>query len=165
MSQEAMEALLNIIDWYSSPSDTFIRMFGRDKPPRILPRFTMEKLVMQEVRYHISTRLSARLHRRKNAPWPALPLRIGLYDIKSLKDVDGEAKEIEKYEFGTKDYNPYDPHDIFMKHYVKVYYPWVHGACHWAEEHPWRYCYNHSKLKEPINIVVEWKASLQEAAS
>ena len=64
MSHEAMEVILNIAYWYASLGGTFIRVFGREKPLHVLPRFSMDKLVMQEVSYHISTGLSAGLHRR-----------------------------------------------------------------------------------------------------
>ena len=102
MSREAMEALPNIAYWYASPSGTFIKMFGRDKPPHVLPRFSMDKLVMQEVTYHISIGLLIGLHMRKKAPCPTLPLQIWFYDIKILKDVDEEAKEIVNFKFRTK---------------------------------------------------------------
>ena len=101
-------------------------MFGGEKPLHVLPRFSTDKLVMQEISYHPSTGLSATLHRRKKAPWPALLLWIRLYEIKSLKDADVEAKEILKFMFGTKAFNPYDPHVICKNHYGKVYYPWIH---------------------------------------
>jgi len=118
---------------------------------------------MQEVSYRLSTRLSPGLHRKKKAPWPTLPLWIGLYEIKILKDVDGEAKEIVKFDFETKDFNPYDPHGICKNHCKKVYYPWIHGTCHWEEEDPWRYYYNESKLNEPVGIAKAWKVALRAA--
>lgn len=83
-----------------------------------------------------------------------------MYEIKSLKDADAEAKEIVKFEFETRDYNQYDPREICKNHYARVYYPWIHMACHWVEEDPWRYCYNYSKLNELVNIATKWKASL-----
>ena len=152
-----MQESLNIAYWYASAGGTFIRMFGREKHMHVLPRFSTYTLVMQEVAYHISIGLSARLYRRKKAPWPALPLRIGLYEIKRLKDADVKAKDIEKFEFGTKDYNPYKPHCICENHYAKVYYPWIHGTFHWASEYPWRYCYNSSKHNELVSMSIEWK--------
>lgn len=63
-------------------------------------------------------------------PWPALPLWPRLYEMKRLKDVDVEAKEILKFEFGTKDFNLYDPHGIFKNHCAKFYYPWIHNTFH-----------------------------------
>jgi len=62
-----MEELLNIADWYASPEGTFIRMHTTEKALHVLSRFSMDKLVMQEVVYHIMTGLSARLHRKRKA--------------------------------------------------------------------------------------------------
>lgn len=100
---------------------------------------------------------------RKKASWLTLPLRIWLYKIFTLKDTDVEAEDLKKFGFGTKSFNPYDPHYICNNHYVKVYYPWIHEACHWKEEDPWRYCYNSYRLNELVSVVVEWKASLHVA--
>ena len=129
MSQEVMEGILNIVDWYASPSGTFIKKFGGEKPLHVLPRFSMDKFLMQEIAYHLSTRLLSGLHKKKE-PWPILTLRIRLYAIKSLKYADVEAKEIVKFKFNTKDFNPYDPHFICKNHCEKVYYPWIDRACH-----------------------------------
>jgi len=81
MSKAVMEALIDIEDQYASPLGTFIWMYNVEKPPHILPKFFMDKLVMQKVLYHISVGLLARLHRKKNAPCPTLPSQIRLYEI------------------------------------------------------------------------------------
>ncbi len=161
MSPKVMQELLNIAYWYASPGGTFIRIFGSEKPPHELPRFSTQKMVMQEVTYHISTGLSIGLHRRKKTPWPTLPLQIGLYKIRTLKDADAKVKELKKFGFSTKNFNMYDAHCTCKNHCVKVYQPWIDEACHCREEDPWRYCYNSSRLNEPLNIVVEWKETLQ----
>lgn len=139
MSQGEMVALINIANWYSSLSGTFVRIVGGEKSPHVLPRLSTNNLVMQEVSYYISIGLSTGLHMKKKAPWPFIPLWIGLYEIMGLKDADVEGKDLEKFEFGTKDYNMYNPHYIFMNHCVKVYYPFINGAFDWAEEDRWRY--------------------------
>ena len=100
-----MQALLNIADWYASPGGTFVSMFGAKKPPHELSRFATNKLFMKEVAYHISTGLLVGLHRRKKAPWPTLPLWIGLYEIYTLKDADVEAEDLKKFGFDTKSFN------------------------------------------------------------
>ena len=46
MSQEAMEALLNIGDWYASPDDTFIKMYNTKKASHLLPNLSTNKMVM-----------------------------------------------------------------------------------------------------------------------
>lgn len=115
-----------------------------EKPSHVLLRYATDMMVMQEVSYHLYTWLSSGVHRKKKAPCPALPLLFRLYESKSLKYVDFVAKEILKFEFSTKDSNPYDTHGIFKNHYAKAYYPWIHATFHWYEEDPWRYCYNAS---------------------
>jgi len=70
MSQEEIEAIIIIPNWYAPPGGTFIRMFGREKPLHVLLIYATNKLVMQDAAYHISIWLSAGLHRRKDAPWP-----------------------------------------------------------------------------------------------
>lgn len=62
-------------------------------------KFTIDKLVMQEVAYHISSGLSIGLHMKKKEPWPIIHLRIGLYAIRSLKEVDVEVEKIKKFKF------------------------------------------------------------------
>jgi len=57
ISQESMETLVNIVYCYALVGGTLIRIFGREKPLHVLPWFSMEKLVMQGVAYHICTRL------------------------------------------------------------------------------------------------------------
>ena len=88
----------------------------------MLPKFSTDKLVMQEAAYHILTRLSTRLHRKKKAPWPILPLQIRLYVIQSLKEADAEVVDFRKFKFGTRSFTPYDPHGLCKDHYVRVYY-------------------------------------------
>lgn len=68
MSKVEMEALIDIADWYASPSSTFIQMYNTEKPLHVLSKFSLDKLVMQEVSYHISAGLTAKLHRKKKAP-------------------------------------------------------------------------------------------------
>lgn len=139
-----------------------MRVFGEEKPPHVLPRHATDNLIMQEVLCHLSIGLSAGLHRKKKAPWPDLPLQIGLYEIKSLKYADVEAKEIVGFEFSTKDINPYDPHIICKDHFVRVYFRWIHETFHWSKEDPWRYCYNASKLNDPVSIETYWKDALKK---
>lgn len=62
LSRETMEALIKIEDLYASPYDTFIQMYNAEKPLHVLPKFFLDKLVMQEVSFHISTRFTTRLH-------------------------------------------------------------------------------------------------------
>lgn len=86
MSQREMEALIDIVDWYASPLSIFTQMYRVEKPPHVLPKFSMDKLVMQEVSYDISKGLSSRLHiiRRHLGPLFFCELGYTIYIISSM---------------------------------------------------------------------------------
>lgn len=165
MLKVAMETLIDIANWYALLSDTFIWMYNAEKPLHVLLKFALDILVMQEVPYHISVGLTSRLHRKKKAPWPAVLLCIGLYEIRSFKHVDVEAEQMKKYPFDLQSYNLYDPHCILKDHCARVQFNWIHRACHWVEENPWRYCYNSSRLNELVDFTVEWLVEQRATAS
>jgi len=48
---------------------------------------------------------------------------------------------------------------------MRVQFQWIHRACHWGEEDPWRYCYNFSRPNELVGITVEWLTKQHEATS
>jgi len=148
-----------------SNGGTFIWIYSAENPSHVLPNFATDKLVMQEVSYHISTGLSTRLHKKNKAPWPAFPLLIRFYELHNLKYVDAKTEEFKRFTFGTKSFNPYDLYCFVKDHCVRVKFPWIHGLCHWPEEDPRRYCHNFSKLNEPIDIAMEWLAKQCEATS
>jgi len=97
MLKVEMTTLIDMANWYGSLFGNFIHMYNEKKPPHVLPKFSMNKLVMQEMSYHILVALSARLHQKKKAPWPTLPLWIGLYKIQNLKYVDSETEDFKKF--------------------------------------------------------------------
>jgi len=61
MSHEEMEEISKFIDWFSSPYSTYFKEFGSSKSSHMLPSYATDKLVMQEVAYHLSTGLSGML--------------------------------------------------------------------------------------------------------
>lgn len=50
MSPTAMEAILEIADWFASLDGTFLRMFGREKLSHVLPRYVTDKLIIKNCR-------------------------------------------------------------------------------------------------------------------
>jgi len=79
--------------------------------------------------------------------------------------VDVEAKQMKKYPFELRSYNPYDPYCLVKDHYVRVQFNWIHGACHWVEEEPWRYCYSFSRPNDHVFFIVQWLVKQHEATS
>jgi len=152
MSHGAMEAVSEIASWFSSSNGTLLRVFDRKKSLRLLPRYVINKLVMQYVVYRLSTRLSGALHTKQKARWPALPMQNGLYEIKNLKVADTEGNAIEKFTFGCLEFNSYDPRNVCKDHYVRIHYQWLSRTFHRPEEEAWKNCYNASKSREPANF-------------
>ena len=62
MSKASMEALIDIADWYASPDGTFVSMYNTEKALHLLLKFSIDKMVMQEVAYHVLARLLAGMH-------------------------------------------------------------------------------------------------------
>lgn len=67
ISQEEMETIVNIVDWYASLGSTFIRVYGGEKPLHVLPSYATDKFVIREASYHLSIGLLTTLHRKKKA--------------------------------------------------------------------------------------------------
>lgn len=162
MSQAVMEALVDKENCYASPIGTFIEMYNTQKDLHILSKFSMDNMLMQEVSYHISTGLSVIQHKNKEAPWPTLPLQIGLYEIQNLKHVDFKMEEFKRFSFGTRSFNPYDPHCLVMDQCARVHHPWIHEACHQPKEDPWIYYYHFSRFNEQVRIDVQQLAMQKE---
>lgn len=96
----------------------------------ILPRYATDKLVMQEVVYHLSTGFLATFDEKKKAPRRTLPMQIGLYEIKNLKVADFEGRAIEKFAFNTMDFNLYDPWNACRNHHGRIHFYWLSGTFH-----------------------------------
>jgi len=151
-----MEALIDIVDCYASPFGSFIWMYNEDKFLHVLLKFGMDKIVMQEVWYHILGGLSTRLHQKnKKEHWPTLLLQIWLYGIQNLNHADSKIEEFQNFTFGPKIFNLYDPHCFVKDHYAIVQFFWIHEACHWALEDPWRYFHSISRPNELVSIAME----------
>lgn len=153
MSLGAMEAISEIVDWFTSLDGTLIRVFDRQNSLHLLPRYTTNKIFMQEVSYHLAIGLSAALHMKKKAPWPNLPMQIGLYEIKNMKVMDTEGKVIDKFTFNSQDFNLYDPCGIYKDHCAIIHFQWLIGTFQWQEEDPWKNFYNASKTHKLASFV------------
>ena len=109
--------------------------------------------------------MSARLHRKNKVPSSVLPLRIRLYEIQNLKHADAKMEEFKRFTFDTRSFNPYDAHCFLKDDCVRMQFIWIHGACHWLEEDPWRYYHSFSRLNVSVNITMEWLAKWRKETS
>lgn len=51
LSDEAMQVLSNIGDWYIEKDLTYIRIYGATAAPHLLPKFVLDRLVLREIAY------------------------------------------------------------------------------------------------------------------
>ena len=79
-----------------------------------MPRYVMDKILMQELYFQMSSNFSRVLSRGKKKPWPTLPLTIGAYTIKYFREVEAKAEEMKSYHLGALDYRTYDPERISL---------------------------------------------------
>lgn len=153
MSQEAMEEVVELADWFSSLDGIYLRVFGSKKSSHFLSRYATEKLVMQEVAYHLSTSLSRVLQRKKKEPQHTLPLQIGSYEIMNLKAIETEVKELGKFKFNLMEYHLYDPRNVCKQHCAKIRFNWPNKKFSRQEEEMFKNYYNASNPHALVNFI------------
>jgi hypothetical protein len=76
----------NIGDGYLMEYETYIREYGANKAPHFLPRFSPGQLVFQEISYQtVIYEVRVALYGDKKDIYPPLPLWVGSYSFKSIK--------------------------------------------------------------------------------
>jgi hypothetical protein len=81
----------------------YIRVYGTMKSPHILPKFVLDKLVLQEISYQTMIHgVGACLYRDKKAIWPPLPLWVGSYSFKEIKESQAEVNTLASFHFGEE---------------------------------------------------------------
>lgn len=85
MTNQVKEASHDITDWFAALESTYIICFICQISPYLMPCYVTNKVVLQEVSYQLNKGSSRVIHRRKKAPCPTFPLRIGKYKLKNLK--------------------------------------------------------------------------------
>ena len=104
MSWRARETLSQVAHWFPFAKYTFIRVFGSFRAPHAMPHFVIDRILMQEVCFQMSSGFSRVLSKGKKKPWPALPLTIGAYTVKYFREVEAEGEETKSYHFRALEY-------------------------------------------------------------
>ena len=91
-------------------------MFGSLKAPHALPRFAIDKLLLQEVYYQMSGGFTKVLTKGKKNPWPTLPLTISTYTVKYFREVEAEAEQMRSFRFPPLAHRTYDPMRVILAH-------------------------------------------------
>jgi hypothetical protein len=74
-------------DWYLMEYETYIRVYVATKSPNLLPKFIHDSLILQEIAYQtLVNGVGTPLNREKNIILPPLPLYVGAYSFKDVKE-------------------------------------------------------------------------------
>ena len=75
LSPEGQAMVKELGDWYMTSTEVYIGIAGSTKPPRWLPHFVPNSLLLQEVAYQTFINgVDASLHKHKKGVWPQFPL-------------------------------------------------------------------------------------------
>ena len=85
---------------------------------------------------------SKMLSKDKKKPWPTLPLTIGSYTVKDLKEVEVEADHIRGFHFVSLDLWSYDQERIVPAHCKRPNFNWTYQHTEAVTEDEVRNWYN-----------------------
>jgi hypothetical protein len=103
MTDKALAIVHKIGDWYLMEHGTYIRVYGATKSPHLLPRFVPDILVLQEITYQtVIHGVRDSLYRDKKSIWPPLPLWVGSYSFRSIKQAQVEVDMLLSFHFGEE---------------------------------------------------------------
>lgn len=95
LSDEASIDLTSIDSWLSEEKFTYVRPFGSNTNPHVLPLYIPDKLLSREMDYQITKKgMSRNLKESKKQMWPTFSLYYGTYLMHDFKHAKKEAEKI-----------------------------------------------------------------------
>jgi hypothetical protein len=105
--------------------DTYIICYSAMKSPHLLPKFVLDILVLQEIAYQTMIHgVGVALNRDKKLIWPPLPLWVGSYSFKDIKESQEEMDTLNYFTFGEERFHRHDPQKVINTHYHNCKYRW-----------------------------------------
>ena len=88
--------------WFGEEKFTYVRVFGSQAKPHVLPLYIPDKLSAREVAYQITSEgVTKTLRNKKKQVWPSFPLRCGVYALHDFKHAEKEADKIKALNLAT----------------------------------------------------------------
>jgi hypothetical protein len=142
-----MEVVSEIDDWFVRENETYIRIYGSTKPPPIVPKFVLDKLVLQEVAYHTLVHgFGASISKYKKLAWPPLPFYLGSYNFKNSKEAHAEAEALETFHFREGIFHRYDPQKVVNQHCKLCKRKWPCEYETWRDEEIYKRAHNYDEV-------------------
>ena len=99
--------------WFGEEKFTYVRVFGSQAKPRVLPLYIPDKLLAMEVAYQITFEgVTETLRNKKKQVWPPFPLRCGFYALHDFKHVEKEAEKMKALSLATFPNRRFDPNKV-----------------------------------------------------
>jgi len=113
ISYQASVDLTTVGSWFGEENFTYVRVFGSQANPHVLPLYISDKMLAREIAYQISAESTTQmLKKEKKKGWPSFPLRCGLYTLHDLKHAEKEATKIQSLTLETIPNRPFDPKKV-----------------------------------------------------
>ena len=113
ISYQAGIDLTGLGRWFAEEKFTYIRIFGSQAKPHVLPLYIPDKLLAREIAYQIiSEGVTQTLKRNKKQVWPSFPLRCGVYTLNDLKHAEKEALKMKSLTLATLPNRHFDPDKV-----------------------------------------------------
>jgi len=113
ISYQAGIDLTSIGRWFGEEKFTYIRIFGSQVEPHVLPLYIPDKLVVREIAYQIiSEGVTQTLKKNKKQLWPSFPLRCGVYTLHDFKHSEKEATKMKSLTLATLPNRRFDPNKV-----------------------------------------------------
>ena len=113
ISYQASFDLTSVGSWFGEEKFTYIRVFGSQANPHVLPLYIPDKLLAREIAYQIMAESTTQtLKKEKKRGWPSFPLRCGVYTLHDLKLAEKEATKIKSLTLATIPNRPFDPKKV-----------------------------------------------------
>lgn len=110
ISYEASFDLPAVASWFGEEFFSYIRVFGSQARPHVLPLYIPDKLLAREISYQIMAEsVTQTLKEEKKRGWPSFPLKIGVFTLQNYKHAEKEATKMQTLSLATIPSRLYDP--------------------------------------------------------
>jgi hypothetical protein len=117
ISTEALETLQEIADWYLEKNYTYIRVYGCNTPPHLLPRYVSDKLLTREVTYQtMEVGIVAALQTANKRSWPNFPIKLGKFTLTNIPHARKEVLALKEMILCIETVKKHDPKNVMYNH-------------------------------------------------
>jgi hypothetical protein len=81
-----METIKEIGDWFIDEEFSYIRIYGCEFAPIILPRYVPDRLTLREITYQaVRVGIATFLSRSQKRQWPSFPISLDIFYLSNVK--------------------------------------------------------------------------------